>query len=227
MEVEPTSMISHQNNKSDGGSSSSMDLLERCQAMVEIEQSLTSTLEKVEPWLISSTTTNINPNQPRVRPIPENMEQVKAILCVARNLASRTSAPAAWNPNAPVIGFSTPNPMPHQLRGGALATLQLDRARQEERDRKRKRVVQQEEQKEKSKTGHTTKEGHGHGKGEGTGAAPRGGDQQQHQQQHRAAADARRHARAADHGRRQSQQQQATMNLSESSSSEDEDSDSD
>ncbi len=43
-----------------------------------------------------------------------------------------------WNPAAPVVGFRTPNPLPHQLRGGALAALQLERARQTERLRKRK-----------------------------------------------------------------------------------------
>lgn len=204
----------------------SMDLLEKAQKMVEIEQSLTSTLEKVEPWLLSATTTNIDPNRPRVRPIPQTMEQVKSILCVARNLASRTSAPAAWNPNAPVVGFSTPNPLPHQLRGGALAALQLDRARQEERDRKRQRV-EEEQQKEKSKHAHNKDAaGSQGGAHKGEGGARGGGDQQQHR-----AADARRQARGTGeaHGRRQAQQQQqqqmATMNLSDSSSEEESDED--
>jgi hypothetical protein len=116
-----------------------MDLLWKTQKAVEMERALTATMRKVEPWLRSS---KVNPNQPRVRPIPTSMEQVHQVLAVARNLASRTSAPAGWNPNAPVVGFTTPNPLPHQLRGGALAALQLERARQSERDKKRQREQQ-------------------------------------------------------------------------------------
>ena len=197
-----------------------LELLEKAQAMVDVEQSLTETLEKVEPWLLSATTTNIDPNRPRVRPIPQTMDQVKNILSVARNLASRTSAPAAWNPAAPVVGFSTPNPLPHQLRGGALAALQLERARQAERDRKRKRV--QEEEKAKSKSAAAAKEAqHQQQPGKGEAGAARG-------EQHRAPD--RRAARAAGeaHVRRIPQQQQrTTMNLSDSSSSDDDDDDSD
>jgi hypothetical protein len=40
-----------------------------------------------------------------------------------------------WNPTLPVIGFATPNPLPHQLRGGALGAMQLKMAR-EEKNRK-------------------------------------------------------------------------------------------
>jgi hypothetical protein len=120
-----------------------LSLLEKTQAMIELEKTLTETLEKVEPWLPNQT--GHHPNRPRVRPIPTNMEEAKSILAVARTLASRTSAPAGWNPNAPVVGFSTPSPLPHQLRGGALAALQLERARQAERDTKRQRIQQQEE----------------------------------------------------------------------------------
>ncbi|CAB9514736.1 expressed unknown protein [Seminavis robusta] len=187
-------------------------LLEKAQALVEVEQLLTSTLEKVEPWLLGNATTNIDPNRPRVRPIPQTMEQVNHVLAVARNLASRTSAPAAWNPAAPVVGFSTPNPLPHQLRGGALAALQLERARQDERDRKRQKV--QEEEKEKTK-----KEAAAQPKGDARG-----------EQHHAAAAAARRAARAAGeaHARRNPQQQQKiSMNLSDSSSSSEEEEDSD
>lgn len=128
---------------------SSMSLLVKMQALIEVERSLTATLERVDPWLPQNT---LKPSSrayaKRVRPIPTNMEQVEQVLAVARSYSSRTSAPAGWNPAAPVIGFSTPNPMPHQLRGGALAALQLERARQEERSQKRKR---QEEEQEKAK----------------------------------------------------------------------------
>lgn len=113
-------------------------LLQKTKTMIELERSLTATLEQVEPWLLQNAKRQL-PNQPRVRPIPTTMEEVERILAVARVLATRTSAPVRWNPAAPVVGFSTPNPMPHQLRGGALAALQLDRARQTERLKKRQR----------------------------------------------------------------------------------------
>ena len=112
--------------------------------MIELEKTLTECLERGKPWL-TSTVQKDHPTIPRVRPIPTNMDEATRILALARNLASRTSAPAGWNPNAPVVGFSTPNPLPHQLRGGALAALQLERARKSERDRKRQREQKQEE----------------------------------------------------------------------------------
>lgn len=137
---------------------SSLELLEKAQALIQIEKLLTETLEKVEPWLPQQSNDHrrpMNPNQPRVRPIPRTMEEVENVLAVARNLASRTSAPAGWNPNAPVVGFSTPAPLPHQLRGGALAALQLARARQSEREekqKKRQRIIQeQQNQQQKQK----------------------------------------------------------------------------
>ena len=128
-------------------------LLAKTQALIELERSLTQSLEKIEPWLLNSTSsssrTNNNNNVVgiRVRPIPIDMDQVEKVLAVARNFSTRTSAPAGWNPTAPVIGFSTPNPLPHQLRGGALAALELQRARQAERDKKRKRQEEEEEEK--------------------------------------------------------------------------------
>ena len=134
-----------------------MTLLEKTQALIELERSLTRTLEKVEPWLLKSRSDSKSRMDRgrvamRVRPIPTSMGQVQQVLSVARNFSSRTSAPAGWNPNAPVIGFSTPNPLPHQLRGGALAALELQRARQAEQDKKRKREEELEEQnKEKAK----------------------------------------------------------------------------
>jgi hypothetical protein len=105
----------------------SVDLLDKIQAVICAENELTAAIEKVEPWLRNSKVVSY---RPRVRPVPENMDQAHDILKVARNLSSRTSAPAGWSPSAPVIGFSTPSPMPHQLRGGALAALQLERTKQ-------------------------------------------------------------------------------------------------
>lgn len=120
-------------------------LLEKVRAMMDAESALTATMEKVEPWLPAAVRSRsaacaaASQDRPRVRPIPLNSDEARRVLAVARTLAARTSAPAGWNPNAPVVGFSTPSPLPHQLRGGALAALQLERARQAERDRKRRR----------------------------------------------------------------------------------------
>lgn len=66
-------------------------------------------------------------HQMRVRPIPRTMEQVQAILSLGRSYSNRTSAPAGWTSTTPLIHFTTPNPLPHQLRHSALATLQLQR----------------------------------------------------------------------------------------------------
>jgi hypothetical protein len=126
--------------------SSSIALLEKTQALMEVERSLTATLERVEAWLPRNTLKSSRAFEKRVRPIPSNMEEVQQVLAVARSYSPRTSAPAGWNPAAPVMGFSTPNPLPHQLRGGALAALQLERARQDERSQKRKRQEEEAEQ---------------------------------------------------------------------------------
>ena len=66
-------------------------------------------------------------------------------------MASRTSAPAGWNPQAPLTGFSTPNPLPHQLRGGVLAARQLEDAKQAERDEKRRKLEEKRMKIEESK----------------------------------------------------------------------------
>ena len=137
-------------------------LLEKTQKLIELERLLTIGLEKVEPWLTSNTTSSTfasRTTDTRVRPIPTNMDQVHQILAVARNLSTRTSAPAGWNPAAPVMGFSTPNPLPHQLRGGALGGLELERARQAQEDKKRKleteeseRIAKQKQEQEEAKS---------------------------------------------------------------------------
>jgi len=152
-------MGDHQKDVSDeigGGAAAdeSSPLLEKVRAAMEIESKLTATMERVEPWLSASVLhapDHINnfPDRPRVRPIPTNVEEAERVLAVARVLAARTSAPAGWNPMAPVVGFSTPSPLPHQLRGGALAALQLERARKAERNRrKRQRLVEERERRE-------------------------------------------------------------------------------
>lgn len=110
--------------------SPSSSLLEHLQELTKLERTLTEAIDEAEPWLSSTKS-----GDDSVRPLPTTMEQVNQVLAVARNLSGRTSAPAGWSPDAPVAGFATPNPLPHQLRGGALGTLQLERAR----DSKRKR----------------------------------------------------------------------------------------
>lgn len=130
-----------------------IDLLDNAQAIIRLEKLLTETLAKVEPWLPQSQNQSnnnnnrhrSNPNMIRVRPIPRNMEEAHHILAMARNLAARTSAPAGWNPNAPVVGFSTPSPLPNQLRSGSLATLQLERAKQIQKYEREKKKRQQEQ----------------------------------------------------------------------------------
>lgn len=128
-------------------------LLDRVQRLVEIERSLTYAIEEAEPWL---------PGSGSARPLPSDMLGVVNVLNLARNLASRTSAPAGWNPQAPVIGFTTPNPLPHQLRGGSLGGLQLEMARKHQQEFKKeqlekKREREEAKKKEENQTQPTTK----------------------------------------------------------------------
>jgi hypothetical protein len=186
-------------------------LLEKTQALIALEKELTGTLEKVEPWLRTADHAHRNLNKPRVRPIPSTMEEAELVLQVARNLASRTSAPAGWNPQAPVVGFTTPNPMPHQLRGGALATLQLERAKQADAERKKALARRKEAERAKQR--------------QQVGQSPR---TQEHQKQHEPRPQTTR--RLAPQAAAQQQplarpKQEMSMNLSDSSSEEEEDDD--
>jgi hypothetical protein len=122
-------------------------LLEKARSMIAIEKQLTDVLERAAPYHSSHAANNRwTPHRPRVRPLPQTMEQVERVLAVARHYAARVSAPTGWNPQAPVLGFSVPNPLPHQLRGGALAQLQLERAQQQQVQRER--LLQQQKEKE-------------------------------------------------------------------------------
>jgi Vitamin-D-receptor interacting Mediator subunit 4 len=149
--------------------SKQLQQLDQLHAVIQMEDELTSWIERVRPWIQSSDRTeqhthgagagdvnsndsnyddSIYSNMCRVRPIPTTMGQVHDILCVARSYANRTSAPPGWIPTAPVLNFSTPNPLPHQLRHGALAALQLQRALQQQQAEAeaaavRKRKIQQ------------------------------------------------------------------------------------
>ena len=203
-----------------------IDLLDKVQAAIEVEKALTASLEKVEPWLSqqSASHPHHNPHRPRVRPLPTSLEEAQNVLAVARNLANRTSAPAGWNPAAPVIGFSTPNPLPHQLRGGALAVLQLERAQQAEADRKRQKRQQQDKKAKTNALAAATAAGTAKGAdGSSTAAIP--GDPKR--------ADMREHEPPTERRPQQHPQQarapkqQVSMNLSESSSSDDDEGDND
>mmetsp|Transcript_24846 Transcript_24846/g.35051 ORF Transcript_24846/g.35051 Transcript_24846/m.35051 type:complete len:234 (-) Transcript_24846:952-1653(-) len=128
----------------------SLEQLNRVQALIEVERSLTKALEKSASLLDSSTKSsniiNYDPDAPVTRPTPKNIKEVELVWAVARNLASRTSAPAGWNPACPPVGFATPNPRPDQLRGGALGTLQLERAQKAntaEQNKKRQRLEEE------------------------------------------------------------------------------------
>jgi hypothetical protein len=101
-------------------------LLSTVQSLVKLEMSLTQSLSDIQPLLDELAT-------------PQNMSQVHTILSLARSYSTKTSAPPGWNPNLPVIHFSTPNPLPHQLRQGELGAMELQMVK-EERNRKRKKI---------------------------------------------------------------------------------------
>lgn len=185
---------------------------------MEVESALTATLERVEPWLSSY---KPNPHATRVRPLPRTKEEALHVFAVARNLAARTSAPAGWNPNAPVMGFSTPNPLPHQLRGGALAALQLQQAKAE-RENKRKRL-----EKTVSESAHSSPHKSSSEAPETDEAVqdPKRRELKAHEKElNRSASDMAR-ADAARRVRLPQPKQEVSMNLSDSSSEEDEDDD--
>ena len=146
-------------------------LLHHVRTLVEAEAALTDALEKTTPLLSSqyynSVSSSILSSQsdPPLLPTPRNIEEVKTVLAVARAYSLRTSAPPMWNPNLPVIGFATPNPLPHQLRGGALGAMQLKLAREEknriikdaadnlrENERRGKMEVEKEEDEDEEKS---------------------------------------------------------------------------
>mmetsp|Transcript_53914 Transcript_53914/g.114538 ORF Transcript_53914/g.114538 Transcript_53914/m.114538 type:complete len:230 (-) Transcript_53914:394-1083(-) len=147
-----------------------MTLLDHIRTLVEAEQGLTLALEKSLPLLPSSHDRQSSSSvvlssseqiEPPLLPTPRNADEVPTILAVARAYSLRTSAPPMWNPMLPVIGFATPNPLPHQLRGGALGAMQLKMAREEKsrkanelidrRERERRRVEEDKKRMEAKK----------------------------------------------------------------------------
>jgi hypothetical protein len=131
--------------------------------------------------------------------------------------------------------------MPHQLRRGALAALELERARQAERDKKRKRREEEEEEKSKREEADNKEQDDNNETGEGVKAEessqkhiPNKNDPKAVEAgTHLASAghDKQRPAAIADHRRPTRPTQQpvvaTTMNLSDSSSSDDDDDDDD
>jgi hypothetical protein len=117
------------NHQSPSSSSSPPKLLSTVQSLVRLELSLTQSLMRIQPLLQELAT-------------PKTMSQVHTILSLARSYSTKTSAPPGWNPNLPVIHFSTPNPLPHQLRQGEMGAMELKMAK-EERTRKRRKIQEE------------------------------------------------------------------------------------
>ena len=116
-------------------SSQSSDLLSCVQRLTDAERRLTRTLQAAAPLLPSAAPRRGESGV--LLPTPRTMDEVRTVLSVARTYAARTSAPPGWRSDVPIHGFVTPNPLPHQLRGGALAALQLEAARDERVRRRR------------------------------------------------------------------------------------------
>ena len=132
-------------------SSSKSIKLETFHKLVEAERGIIKALEQAAP-LLRADVNYASRNKPRLA-TPNDMDTVNEVLALARMLSSRTSAPpSGWDPTMPMVNFSTPNPLPHQLRGGSLAAMQLQGAKLD-RTRKNKRrleEVQQEEERRKA-----------------------------------------------------------------------------
>ena len=113
------------NHPSENDNNNTDLLLQTVQSLVEQEQKLTTLLEKHKPLL--------------TLPTPKTLSDVDEILALARTYSTRTSAPPGWNPSLPVVHFATPNPLPHQLRQGALGAMQLKLVRDERKLKRRRK----------------------------------------------------------------------------------------
>lgn len=195
-------------------------LLAKTQEVMLVEKALSLSLEKVEPWIVCLRPSPLSPPlQARVRPLPSNLREAEHILAIARNLGSRTAAPAGWNPVAPVIGFSTPNPMPHMLRGGALAALQLKHAKKSDADKQKKRKLfqQEKEQQDAIKSEATSSK-------EYDATVPvdaKRADLREHKQQQQQLNEQQQHRRSQK-SKWLPERQEVSMNLSDSSSEDEE-----
>ena len=135
----PSAALPHLQSISSSSSNNNNDvpvlLLSNIQTLVQLEQSLTTTLTKTKPLLSL--------------PTPKSISQAKQILALAKTYSTRTSAPPGWNPSLPVVHFCTPSPYPHQLRGGSLGALQLQLVKEEKVFKKRKIVELEQEHKKR------------------------------------------------------------------------------
>eukprot|EP00804_Cyclotella_cryptica_P014320 CCRYP_019538-RA/>CCRYP_019538-RA protein AED:0.24 eAED:0.24 QI:0/-1/0/1/-1/1/1/0/251 len=141
-----------------GDNNSRTTLLHHVRSLVQAEQGLTDALETCRPLLSHNrhhpnTSLFTSQTPPTLLPTPTSPHQIQPILALARTYSLRTSAPPTWNPSLPVVGFATPNPLPHQLRGGSLGGMQLKlakeekaRKRTEERERRERERARKEEE---------------------------------------------------------------------------------
>lgn len=230
-------------------------LLDCVASLVSAERGLTRSIERTLPLLhrrqslSTSVTGTSSTAPPPILPTPASMSEVETVLAVARMYSSRTSAPAGWKPTLPVFGFATPNPLPHQLRGGALGALQLRAAREERRrkktaaeDKEKEEKAAREEDKRKKKAAEEEKaavsankrglDGKDGAPGAGNGDPKRRELNDRHKSTAHAAEDAaadltaRRREQQKQRQAQQRQVQAASMNLSDSSSEEEDDDDS-
>ncbi len=138
----------NQHTRADRQNHPTMTLLDHVRALVEAERGLTEALEQTLPLLSSNFNLGAGA-EPHLLPSPRSSAEVPTILAVARAYSLRTSAPPAWNTNLPVVGFATPNPQPHQLRGGALGAMQLSLAREEKKRKRKLKETMAEEQRQR------------------------------------------------------------------------------
>ena len=131
-------------------------LLSCVRSLVEVERELNTVLTKSQA-LLESRSTHFDESNPPLLPTPTTMSQIETILALARTYSSRTSAPAGWNPTLPVVTFATPNPLPHQLRGGALGAMQLKMARKMKRRDEEERKQQLDKEKNEKEEGERQK----------------------------------------------------------------------
>jgi hypothetical protein len=83
---------------------------------IELEQCLTATIEKMEPWL-PNCNAGSNPSS-LLAFVLSRYGTSGRYASVAQELGCTDVSSAGMNPEAPVMGFTTPNPMPHQYIGG-------------------------------------------------------------------------------------------------------------
>ncbi len=111
-------------------------LLDRVRALTRAERGLTRVIENsmtlLPPPSSSSSRSSSSVMSSSYRtsdaplyPTPRTVEEARIVLALAKSYSLRTSAPPMWNPNLPVVGFATPNPLPNHFWGGGLGAWNL------------------------------------------------------------------------------------------------------